>query len=116
MNTKILNFVLISVYHTKEKDQFFYLWRPNNAGYTKNQKEAGIYTNLPKKKSDTLYKPEGYHNTFRTLPVEIDSHIYRNLERETFKDEIKILNNDHNCRLLGITSDGKDLKRGISKF
>lgn len=112
-NTKIIEFVLLSVYHTKVNDKYFFFWRPENAGYTRNLNEAGNYTNSPAKKSDTLYQPDGYHNTMRTLPIEKHSEIYLKLEKEHDTDGLKILNNDFNCRLLGITDDGNNLKRGL---
>lgn len=113
MDKKILNFILISVYHTKADDKSFYFWRPNNAGYTRNLNEAGNYTNSPKIKNDTLYHAEGYHNTLRTLPVLKDSDLYLKLEKAEDGKYTTILNNEHNCRLLGIINgDGNNLKRG----
>jgi hypothetical protein len=114
MTNKTHQYYLLSVYHTKAEDQHFFFWRPENAGYTRNLTEAGIYTSLPSKKSDTFYQPNGYHNTLRTLPVDKNSDLFFKLQKEQDGKVTRILNNEYNCHLLGITSDGRNLKRGIS--
>lgn len=108
---KAKKFVLVSIYHTKSDDEFLYLWRGNNAGYCKNLTDAGIYSHIPEE-TETQYQPDGYHNTMRTLPVEVGGHEYEKLQMEYSTDGDYIYNNSFNRHVLGLSVDGLGLKRG----
>ncbi|MDV7696274.1 hypothetical protein N6B72_05000 [Chryseobacterium soli] len=101
---------LLSVYHTKANDEYFYFWRKNNAGYTRNLLSAGIYSDRPITGENQYYSSD--HNTLITVPVEIDSETFSKLQKEQDGSEVKILNNAYNRSLLNLTNNGVTLKRG----
>lgn len=101
-----MKYILISLKRTRFDDQFFCFWRENNAGYTQNLNDAGIYTEIIK----------DYHNSDITLPVLVNSNTYNNLIKfeatnEWEDGEIYVLNNEYNRDILGVIIEKKDLKR-----
>lgn len=100
---KKLTCVLISVYHTKTEDDFMWIWRPDERGYTRNLDEAGKYQ---------IYLRDDRYNTMRTVPVDVDGEDYLKLEKYDDGKHVRILNNSHNRNILGLALDGKNLKRG----
>jgi len=109
---KAIVYLIISIHHTKAENEFFYLWGPNNLGYTKDVNRAGIYCTLPVN-GQAQYKGESLHNTMRSLPVEVDGEEVERLQFKHTSEGKFIYNNAHNRHILGITIDGLGLKRGF---
>lgn len=105
--------LIISLHHTKESSPFFYFWKSGNIGYTKDANKAGVYTYGPEG-NETAYEPTEKHNTLKNMPIDKDGELYLKLEKECGKDGVNILNNEYNCHLLGVSTDGLALKRGVS--
>jgi hypothetical protein len=89
-------YYIVSVKHTKSKDKFFTLWRPNDHGYCHSIKVAGVYFE---------YKP-GYHDCDASIPVEVSK-----LEPLFVQvDDFKILPNTAKVRkFLGVKITGEYL-------
>lgn len=107
-----MKYLILSLHHTKENCPFFYLWKPGNLGYTRNVNEAGVYTYGPEK-GETSYEPTEKHNTLKSMPIEQGGELYLKLQKQDDKEGTRILNNEYNCYLLGVSTDGLALKRGV---
>ena len=104
MTIKILTCVLVSVYHTKAEDKFIYFWRPDEKGYTKDLTNAGRYN---------IYANNERYNNMRTMSLDVNGEDYSKLERVIDEDHVSVKNNAFNRRVLGLSIDGRGLKRGI---
>ena len=94
-------YYIICLKHTRKKDSFFTLWRPNNAGYCWFKDHAGVYDGYEK----------GYHDSCNNVPVlkEVLDKLFIDIEYEG-KMVKAVLNNPENRKKLGIKycNIGKD--------
>jgi len=91
---------IISLMHSHRKDQFITLWRPDDAGYCYDFKNAGIYPE-PKK---------GYHDSDINMPIAIEDASKLAID---YHDSKRILNVKYVWDQLGVkmTKHGLQFKK-----
>jgi hypothetical protein len=57
-----MSYYIISLKHSKPKDLYLTLWRPDNAGYCYSKQMAGCYET----------PEEGYHNSESSMPITVE--------------------------------------------
>ena len=96
--------ILVSVKKTKKEDEIFYLWRPQDSGYTSELECAGQYEKLI----------PNHHDSENTIPIgqsELDSLDKRTVSNHYGLNATEILNNEKNRTILGVKIKGRDLIR-----
>lgn len=93
-------YYILSLKHTRAKDKFFTLWRPNNAGYCYSTEKAGQYPQFQ----------EGYHNSCSNMPITYEQMTYLSEKVMYEGQEIEVLRNTLAIRKrLGLKIVNKEL-------